>query len=442
MFWGLRISRFIVASDNTLSRMERHLGSKARATHILSHDIQPLEQVNLHRVLERWRSECPQSSLFGAAYSLYSSQRNLTHFAQVAENIAPVEREQIEVDNGESAECVTAGIYLLRFRGAPIVVMLGKGDGILQRRRIVEIMACESEIARDAMAQLLDEAKRNSVFLGKNISLERNAYLGEEFQVRFHSWPAVTREEIILPDSIMRVLERNVLGMLEHADKLRRSGWSNRHGILLHGPPGVGKTLAIRYLAQACKNHTVIMMSGKQITTIRESFDVARKLAPSIVVIEDVDLIAQERSTNNQNVFLCELMDEMDGLGTKTECIIILTTNRPEVLEPALAARPGRVDQAIEFPLPDESCRRKLFELYGKHLDMQWLDLDLWIEKTDGASPAFIAELLRKATVFAAERGEAIPLKIRSADLDSAIRELVFFGGELTRRLLGFRDCD
>ncbi len=80
-----------------------------------------------------------------------------------------------------------------------------------------------------------------------------------------------------------------------------------------------------------------------------------------------------------------------------------------------------------------------LFELYGRLLDLQWVDLDRWIAQTDGASPAFIAELLRKAALFAAERGEEVPLKIRNADIDQAIKELVFFGGDLTQKLLGYR---
>ena len=156
-------------------------------------------------------------------------------------------------------------------------------------------------------------------------------------------------------------------------------------------------------------------------------------------MVEDVDLIAEDRSTNKQPVFLCELMDEMDGLGDKTDCIFILTTNRPEILEPALAARPGRVDQAIEFRSPMPIADGRLFELYGRLLDLQWVDLDRWIAQTDGASPAFIAELLRKAALFAAERGEEVPLKIRNADIDQAIKELVFFGGDLTQKLLGYR---
>jgi ATP-dependent 26S proteasome regulatory subunit len=110
------------------------------------------------------------------------------------------------------------------------------------------------------------------------------------------------------------------------------------------------------------------------------------------------------------------------------------------VLEAALSARPGRIDQAIEFPLPDEPCRRRLFGLYGKGLDLSTLDLDRWVTRTEGVSPAFIEELLRKSALMAAERGEREPpLLLRDADVQAALEELVVFGGELTQKLLGFK---
>jgi ATP-dependent 26S proteasome regulatory subunit len=355
------------------------------------------------------------------------------------ESLAPVEREHCAVNASETLDCVIRGVFLLRFRDHPIVIMIHKGDALLRGRPGLELMAHDRRLAQVAFSQLLSEANNGSVFKGKCLSLGKEHVFDPGIRVRFHEWTTVSRDSIVLPEELMQVLERNVLGILHHAEKLRQSGWASRHGVLFHGPPGTGKTLVVRYLAQACKDHTVILLTGRQLGTIRESFEIARLLAPSIVVVEDVDLIAEDRSTNKQAVFLCELMDEMDGLGAKTDCIFVLTTNRPEVLEPALAARPGRVDQAIEFPLPDETCRRRLFALYGQHLDLQWVDLDRWIGQTEGTSPAFIAELLRKAALFAAERGEQLPMKIRNTDINQALQELVLFGGDLTQKLLGYR---
>ena len=123
--------------------------------------------------------------------------------------------------------------------------------------------------------------------------------------------------------------------------------------------------------------------------------------------------------------------------------IFILTSNRPDIIEPALAARPGRVDQAIEFPLPDEGCRGRLFELYGRGLDMAEVNLGRWIGQTEGVSPAFIEELLRKSALMAAKRGESsAPMKLRDSDVEHALKELVYFGGELTKKLLGYRVTD
>ena len=110
------------------------------------------------------------------------------------------------------------------------------------------------------------------------------------------------------------------------------------------------------------------------------------------------------------------------------------------MLETALAARPGRVDQAVYFPLPDRDCRRRLFAHFATGLDLTGVDVEPLLDRTDGASPAFIAELFRKAALMAAERGEtSMPLRLTTADFAAAVRELVEFGGMLTQNLLGYR---
>jgi ATP-dependent 26S proteasome regulatory subunit len=181
------------------------------------------------------------------------------------------------------------------------------------------------------------------------------------------------------------------------------------------------------------------LLTGRQYAFLRPTCLLARLLAPSLVVLEDVDLIAVERRKNRHTPLLHELMDEMDGLGSSADCIFLLTSNRPEVIEPALAARPGRVDQAIYFPLPDLECRRRLFGLYGRGLDLAGVDLSPLLDRTEGASPAFLKELFRRAALMAAERGErSRPLRLLPEDFAKALRELIEFGGELTRSFLGF----
>ena len=169
----------------------------------------------------------------------------------------------------------------------------------------------------------------------------------------------------------------------------------------------------------------------------------ARVLAPALVILEDVDLIASERDEQRHpayQVTLHQLLNEMDGLTSQAEVLFLLTTNRPQAIEPALAMRPGRIDHAIEFPLPDAECRRRLLRLYGRGLILVLEDEERLVGKTEGASPTFIQELLRKAALMAAERGEtSSPLKLTTADFAAAVRELVEFGGALTQQLLGYR---
>jgi ATP-dependent 26S proteasome regulatory subunit len=139
-------------------------------------------------------------------------------------------------------------------------------------------------------------------------------------------------------------------------------------------------------------------------------------------------------------ITLHQLLNEMDGLTPDAEVLFLLTTNQPNAIETALAGRPGRVDQAIEFPMPDADCRRSLIELYGRGLDLTINDVDRVVALLDGASPAFIQELMRKAALIAAEQREGTDatLQISDGHLLTALRELVLGGGELTRKLFGF----
>src|SRR5262249_49853090 len=101
------------------------------------------------------------------------------------------------------------------------------------------------------------------------------------------------------------------------------------------------------------------------------------------------------------------------------------------------ASRPGRIDQAIEIPLPDAECRRRMFTLYSRGMQLAVSDWDSLIGRTEGVSGAFIHELLRKAAVFAAEEDGESPLVVRDGHLEEALTELLIAGGAITQSLLG-----
>lgn len=415
--------------------VNRHIGRRWKDGTILTRPVLHWERINLFLGLEALRAETPNAR---PVLSLGYYNELAMGLGGGANTAAPLQYSVRATSLTTTTKVVECGLYLLKPPGSPPFAAL-------LSRTVLEVLAATPEEAQAALDRVLSEAQKRNVYRGQVIVVEQAGYApagdGEhDFQIQFHDMPTVKRDEIILPEEVLKVVERNVIGLLAHADVLKRAGRSTRHGVLFHGPPGVGKTLVTKYLARACPTYTVILLTGRQLRLVRESCILARLLQPALVVIEDVDLIAADRSQSFDTTLLHDLMDEMDGLGAKADVIFLLTTNRPRILETALAARPGRVDQAVYFPLPDRDCRRRLFAHFGVGLDLSAVDPEPLLDRTDGASPAFIAELFRKAALMAAERGETSnPLRLTNADFAAAVRELVEFGGVLTQQLLGYR---
>jgi ATP-dependent 26S proteasome regulatory subunit len=132
---------------------------------------------------------------------------------------------------------------------------------------------------------------------------------------------------------------------------------------------------------------------------------------------------------------LNRLLNEMDGLREDAMVLFILTTNRPDQLEEALTSRPGRIDQAIEFGLPDEEGRRKLLRLYSGGLHLSEQLINYLVQKTKGGSGAFIKELMRRSAQFLFESGDK---DLADRHVESALDEMLFSGGTLNAKLLGF----
>jgi ATP-dependent 26S proteasome regulatory subunit len=125
----------------------------------------------------------------------------------------------------------------------------------------------------------------------------------------------------------------------------------------------------------------------------------------------------------------------MDGLKEDADILFVLTTNRPEQLEGALADRPGRIDQAIEIPLPDDVGRRKLIQLYGQGLALDEAVISEATRRTKGVSAAFIKELMRRTAQ--ASIGRDGGTTIQSPDLGEALDDMLFASGKLNVKLLG-----
>jgi len=309
-------------------------------------------------------------------------------------------------------------------------------------RARIEVMAPQQAVAQTFLKDVTTLMRERNVYRGKIVSLEPMQFgFGPQTIITFHRLPKVARDDVILPNGVLDRIDRHAIAFSEHADKLIASGRPVKRGLLLYGSPGTGKTLTVMYLAGRMQGRTVLLTTGRGLGMITAVTQMARILAPSTVVVEDVDLIAQERGMPGVQTqpLLFELLNEMDGLRDDLDILFVLTTNRPDILEPALAARPGRVDLAVPLPLPDAEARRRLFVLYARGLDFKVTDLDKFIARTEGASPAYIKELLRKAAVFGAIEGNGASMTVRVTEkhLDQAMDELTE-GGRLAERIAGF----
>ncbi len=214
------------------------------------------------------------------------------------------------------------------------------------------------------LAELDDLRARHNVYRGQVLEL-RQSNTGME--VLFPVLPRTERADVVLPEEVLARVERHSIGIAEQRAALRAAGQHLKRGLLLYGPPGTGKTHTTRYVVQHVPGATVLLLSGRSLHLVGAVTQLARDLEPAVVVLEDVDLVAEDRGhSHGPQPVLFELLDAMDGAASDADLLFVLTTNRAEALEHALAARPGRVDVAVEIGLPDADARRRLLEVYGR----------------------------------------------------------------------------
>jgi AAA+ superfamily predicted ATPase len=356
----------------------------------------------------------------------------------------PAQYEDVDVGDEMPVRCLKNGLWLLREKDIRYAVMFGPAIFYGQMTGIHFEVATPNDaegirIAQRIFKSLEDAVRKADSYRGKILSLERkDSYTGRSSGISVHKLRTVRREQVILPRTTLELLERNVVNFVRQREKLRSFKQATKKGLLFYGPPGTGKTHTIHYLCEALEGHTTLLISAEQMTSLDEYMLLARLLQPSIVVLEDVDLIARDREGIDgpcQESLLNKLLNEMDGLKEEADILFILTTNRPESLERALSARPGRVDQAIEFPLPDDGGREKLVRLYSEGVEIPQDVVQAVVKRTDRVSAAFIKELMRRSLQFHLERGESG--RIDLPDVEKALEEMLFVGGSLNLKILG-----
>jgi hypothetical protein len=417
--------------------LDSHFGEAAATLPVLGESLELRHHADVQVALDALLAATGRThELHGVSIEGYAGQElSLSALLSQAAFISgPVEYRNVEIASDATMPCVERGLYCVSEGEERLAVLLSVRSDWRSHVRI-EVMARVREQAEHFLGALRTTMRKNSVHRGKVLSLDQNAQ--HELVVKYRRVPEIQPEQLILPDGLRERIERHTVLFSERSARLASTGRHLKRGILLYGPPGTGKTLTAMYLASRMPGRTVLLLTGRGMGLIEPSCAMARALQPATLIIEDVDLVAEERTRqgNCNTPLLFELLNQMDGVGEDADVLFVLTTNRADLLEPALAARPGRVDQAIEIPLPDGGCRRRLIDLYARGLDLELDDVGNLVARTAGASAAFVRELLRRAALIASDEGSES--KVSQRHVDDALRELVVDGGPLTRSLLG-----
>ncbi len=440
------------ADEASVTRLlAEHLGSEAAELPVASGSWPSYDRVNVQTGLEAWLAEASRAHRLVGLTQYRHSDLGLADLLQGSRRWAPgvgsVETHALPAGpGGLTKSCVQCGIYLVEDEaGRSALLLRGPERHGMQEDVTIEAVSTAPDHAAQIVQEIRQLSMQHNVFRGHVISFGDEVFDRDRSGLlSFIDRPSIERDRVILPAAVLDGIERQVLGVARYAGRLRASGQHLRRGILLYGPPGTGKTHTVRYLLGRLPGVTVVLLSGDALGMIASACSVARALQPSVVVVEDVDLIAEEREHHlGNNSLLFELLNEMDGLGSDIDVTFLLTTNRADLLEQALAARPGRVDHAAELPVPDADARARLLQLYRGRLELDLSDPGAVVARTEGVTASFIKELLRRGAVIAAEQegeaatDDAAPIRVTDAHLTAALDQLLDTRSALTQALLG-----
>jgi hypothetical protein len=430
------------SGEQLLPVLTGHLGVPAQDLPVVLEEVPAHRFVDLDIFLTQEAGKDPGVRLIGVGGGDQRHHSSLSDILQQSQMFRQFPLSQPDYTNvavGPDAQrqAVAFGVWLFTRNGVPMAVVQRNANA--QYGKFVasaEVLSPDPAATAELLAALGRQLQGSSVLKGQVISLTTQDFGPGSAGVTFHARPVLGEEEVILPAGLLAKVSDHALGIAVHRVALKALDQHLKRGILLYGPPGTGKTHTVRYLLGRSEGTTAILLSGGSLAHVGEAARMARALQPSIVVLEDCDLIAEDRSFGHgPQPLLFEVLDAMDGLDADADVTFILTTNRVDMLERALAERPGRVDLAVNIPLPSRQERAGLLRLYSRTIGFSDAAIAAAADSTEGTTASFARELVRRAVVAAQLAGAAVG----DAHLEGAVTDLMADSEALTRSLLGSR---
>lgn len=321
-----------------------------------------------------------------------------------ADDVKPANMEEVQVDVNDTKESLVQGYYFMKHKdtGHNMIFGIDFIDGWTTGYIAMYTNENDSKIASGIMKEIIMWAKNNNFLKGKKIDASG----------RFIKLDNITMDDVILKDEVKSRIKSGTIEMLENIDVYKKNNLPIKRGILMEGEPGTGKTLLAKALANQIDS-TFIWVTADDVyypEHVSGIYDMARELAPTVVLFEDIDYIGKDREgySGSFDKITGELLNQLDGVQSNEGIITLASSNYPKALDKALRNRPGRFDIRVRFELPDDGLREKMLTKFFGNTDISELSMGDMIDKTDGYTGAYIKELVTASIMLSVTNGSTM----------------------------------